>query len=82
MPAACDYWGLDSLITHTCRAHRHQDGPGWPAWRYMQEHHPEVELFNPDAIHPSLEGSYLAACCLYAALFRPIFPLQQGKEAL
>lgn len=30
MPAACDYWGLDSLITHTRRAHRCQDGPGWP----------------------------------------------------
>ncbi|MCB0560337.1 MAG: hypothetical protein H6573_00500 [Lewinellaceae bacterium] len=43
--------------------------PVGPAWRYMQAHHPEVELFNPDAIHPSMEGSYLAACCLYATIF-------------
>lgn len=72
-PAACDYWGADSLITLRYRMLARRMGaltaPVGPAWRYVQRFHPQVELFNPDAIHPSLEGSYLAACCFYAVLF-------------
>ena len=74
MPQACDYWGADSLITLRYRmlAERMDAilAPVGPAWRYLQQHHPEIELFNPDAIHPSMEGSYLAACCFYAVLFK------------
>lgn len=29
---------------------------------------PDLDLHHPDGIHPSLEGSYLAACVFYAAL--------------
>lgn len=74
VPEACDYWGSDSLITLRYRmlAERMDAilAPVGPAWRYLQQHHPEIELFNPDAIHPSMEGSYLAACCFYAVLFK------------
>lgn len=74
MPPACSYWGSDSLITLRYRMLAERTGatpvPAGPAWRYVQTHHPEIELFNPDAIHPSLEGSYLAACCFYAIIFR------------
>lgn len=80
VPAACTYWGADSLITLRYRMLAGRMGaklaPAGPAWRYVQQHHPEIELFNPDAIHPSLEGSYLAACCLYAAIF------DEGPEKL
>jgi hypothetical protein len=31
---------------------------------------PELELYAPDKRHPSLAGTYLAACVTYAALFR------------
>jgi hypothetical protein len=30
---------------------------------------PELELYQPDKRHPSLAGTYLAACTVYAALF-------------
>ena len=30
---------------------------------------PDLELHHPDKIHPSLEGTYLAACVFYAALY-------------
>ena len=73
MPSACGYWGSDSLITLRYRMLAERIGarlaPVGPAWRYVQQNHPEIELFNPDAIHPNLEGSYLAACCFYAILF-------------
>jgi hypothetical protein len=29
---------------------------------------PELELYVPDKRHPSLAGTYLAACTVYAAL--------------
>jgi hypothetical protein len=32
--------------------------------------HPEIGLYAGDGKHPSLQGSYLAACVFYAALFR------------
>ena len=31
---------------------------------------PDLELYNADKRHPSLSGSYLAACTTYASLFR------------
>src|SRR5258708_3092030 len=31
---------------------------------------PEIELYQPDKRHPSLPGTYLAACTTYAAIFR------------
>lgn len=31
--------------------------------------YPEINLYNSDMIHPSLEGSYLAACVLYQTIF-------------
>lgn len=35
--------------------------------RCMNEY-PEITLYNEDMIHPSLEGSYLAACTLYQVI--------------
>ena len=31
---------------------------------------PNLELYQPDESHPSLEGSYLAACVFYEVLFQ------------
>ncbi len=31
--------------------------------------HPEIELYNADMLHPSPEGSYLAALCHYATVY-------------
>ncbi|SDK32173.1 SGNH/GDSL hydrolase family protein [Aliiruegeria lutimaris] len=36
--------------------------------RAMQEH-PEIELYFVDGKHPSLEGTYLAACVFFATLY-------------
>ena len=34
------------------------------------ELYPEIELWDPDGHHPSLAGSYLAACTAYAVLYQ------------
>jgi hypothetical protein len=38
------------------------------AWQLASERMPRVGLYGRDGIHPSLEGTYLAACVLYGVL--------------
>jgi hypothetical protein len=40
------------------------------AWRTVVMEHPEIQLWDRDGSHPSLAGSFLAACVFYAALYR------------
>ncbi|MGV3609668.1 MAG: PKD domain-containing protein [Fluviicola sp.] len=40
------------------------------AWSYVRANHPTINLYNADESHPSMEGTYLAACTFYAALFQ------------
>lgn len=40
------------------------------AWRRSAKARPDVQLYAPDREHPSVAGTYLAACVVYAALFR------------
>jgi hypothetical protein len=44
--------------------------PVGAVWRYIRQHHPSIELFQEDESHPSLAGSYAAACSFYATIFR------------
>lgn len=39
------------------------------AWEQIREKHPEYVLYRPDAYHPSVLGSYLAANVIYATIF-------------
>jgi len=40
------------------------------AWKYIRDNNPTINLYNGDGSHPSLEGTYLAACTFYASVFR------------
>ena len=44
--------------------------PVGAVWRYVRENHLAIELYQSDESHPSISGSYLAACCFYTALYR------------
>ena len=41
---------------------------GW-AWKSVINQNPNIELFSGDKAHPSLKGSYLAACVFYSTIF-------------
>jgi hypothetical protein len=43
--------------------------PVGEAWRLLRAQDPTLALHQADESHPTHEGSYLAACVLYAALF-------------
>ena len=43
--------------------------PVGEAWRLARERFPRIELFDPDGVHPSAEGTYLAACLIFSELY-------------
>ncbi len=45
--------------------------PVGPAWQIALELDPQIGLYAQDGSHPSLTGSYLAACTLFLVLFNP-----------
>ena len=68
------YYQMDSTITSHYKVFadsvKASMTPVGAAWRYIRQNHPSIELFQPDDSHPSLAGSYAAACCFYATIFR------------
>ena len=40
------------------------------AWKYVRDNNPTIQLYSGDGSHPSIYGSYLAACTFYASVFR------------
>lgn len=73
-PVMCTYQGMDSALRErylglaaTLDA---EVSPVSVVWRYLRENHAEIELYQADGSHPSAAGSYAAACCFYAAIFK------------
>lgn len=68
------YYQMDSTITSHYKLFadslKASMTPVGASWRYIRQNYPSIELFQPDDSHPSLAGSYAAACCFYTTLFR------------
>lgn len=73
-PPVCTYQGMDSLLALRYEKMALQNNaaisPVGEVWKYLRQHSPQVELYVSDGSHPSLAGSYAAACCFYTVLFR------------
>lgn len=73
-PPLCTYEGMDSLLYLRYMTMAADFGaevsPVGALWHYLRNHHPEIELYASDGSHPSLAGSYAAACSFYSVLFR------------
>ncbi len=44
--------------------------PAGAVWKYIRQNFPLIELYQSDDSHPSVAGTYAAACSFYTALFR------------
>jgi len=73
-PPVCTYNGMDDLLRLRYRMMADSNNavviPVGAVWRYIRKNYPSIELYVPDEIHPSVAGSYAAACCFYTAFFR------------
>lgn len=68
-PPLCTYEGMDSLLNlrYMMMAEDNQSvvSPVGALWHYIRVNHPSIQLYQSDESHPSLVGSYAAACSFY-----------------
>jgi len=73
-PPVCTYEGMDSLLNLRYRMMSDSNhailSPVGAVWHYIRHNYPSIELYMADESHPSVAGSYAAACCFYSSLFR------------
>ncbi len=73
-PPVCTYNGMDSLLNLRYRMMAESNNailsPVGAVWKYIREHYPSIELYSSDESHPSLAGTYAAACSFYTTLYR------------
>jgi PKD domain/Secretion system C-terminal sorting domain len=73
-PVLCTYGGMDSLIRLRYQIMAADNNailsPVGAVWRYIINNYPAIELYNADQSHPSLAGTYAAACTFYTVMFR------------
>ncbi|MBQ6069847.1 MAG: T9SS type A sorting domain-containing protein [Bacteroidales bacterium] len=72
-PVLGTYEGMDSLLyeryLYMARQFDASVCPVGRVWRYLRANSPHIELYQPDESHPSVAGSYVAACAFYTLLF-------------
>lgn len=44
--------------------------PVGAVWHYLRDNYPSIELYDADLVHPSVAGTYAAACCFYTTLYQ------------
>lgn len=73
-PPVCTYEGMDDLLqlryTNMAQQNSAILSPVAAVWRYLRTNNPEIQLYSSDESHPSLAGSYAAACAFYSVIFR------------
>ena len=82
-PEICDYRGMQTRLNQGYQLMAEKTGGGLipvgEAWNRVLQERPEIELYGDDGIHPSLEGTYLAACVFYVSIFRkPVIGADSG----
>lgn len=72
-PPMDTYEGMDSLLyARYMQMGEDNDASVCPVgrvWHYLRNHNAEIELYMMDESHPSLAGSYAAACAFYTMIF-------------
>ena len=72
-PVLGTYEGMDSMLCerYTFMAQQYDASlcPVGRVWRYLRTHHADIELYQADESHPSVAGTYAAACAFYVMFF-------------
>lgn len=72
-PPICTYEGMQQRLRESylemSNTNHATCSPVGVAWRTFRVAYPAVELYNPDESHPSVNGTYLAACTFYCSIY-------------
>ena len=72
-PILGTYEGMDSMLceryTYMAETYDASLCPVGRVWRYIRTYYPDIELYQSDDSHPSLAGTYAAACAFYTMIF-------------
>lgn len=73
-PPICTYEGMQQRLRESYLEMANDNlstvSPVGVAWKTVRDSFPLIELYNPDESHPSIYGSYLAACVFYATFYQ------------
>ncbi len=73
-PPLCTYDGMQQRLRESYVQMADDNnaivGPVGLAWKYVRDHYPEINLYQSDGSHPSVEGTYLAALTFRSILFQ------------
>ncbi|HQW41766.1 MAG: hypothetical protein IPO87_13210 [Flavobacteriales bacterium] len=73
-PFMCTYdgmqQGLRTTYLYLATMNDAHVSPVGVAWKTVRDTYPAINLYDPDGSHPSVEGTYLAACVFYCTLFQ------------
>jgi hypothetical protein len=73
-PPVCTYEGMQQRLRESYLEMSNDNNatcsPVGVAWRTFRNLYPAVELYNPDESHPSVNGTYLAACVFYSTIYQ------------
>lgn len=72
-PFMCTYTGMQeglrSTYLYLATMYDAHVSPVGMAWQAVRNTHPEIDLYVDDGSHPTVAGTYLAACVFYCSLF-------------
>lgn len=72
-PQVCTYAGMQSILRSNYLimgdTNMAEVAPVGAVWRDVRANNSSIELYAGDGSHPSLAGTYLAACTFYASIF-------------
>lgn len=83
-PPVCTYNGMDSLLqlrySKMAEFNSSAIAPVAMVWHRVRTSAPAIELYDADESHPSMAGTFVAACAFYSVLFEKS-PMQSTYNA-
>lgn len=72
-PPICTYDGMQQRLRESymeMALNNHASvSPVGVAWKQVRDNYPSINLYQTDQSHPSIHGTYLAACVFYSSIF-------------
>ncbi|MBL4706327.1 MAG: T9SS type A sorting domain-containing protein [Flavobacteriales bacterium] len=73
-PPICTYDGMQQRLRESYEEMAQDNdatvSPVGAVWKQVRDSLPGLELYSPDESHPSVAGTYVAACTFYASIWR------------